>query len=646
DKVSGVAIRTVGSGFGATLSDTVTTIHFNTALTTIEQGAFQGKSHLTTIVFGTQDVSELVSIGASAFEGSGVTALSINSKALDVIGARAFVNTALISVDLTLVKSIGDYAFAKMEGDKVVADDALTHVDITVARGGKVGRYALAYKTALTAVNLKGSIAELGEGAFARSDLSATAEGMLSNEIATIGAFAFADTKIKLVPNLAKVVGDYAFARGLVGLGGSALTLPYDSTVYATSFDGTVTLDNVSLTQALSLGDGAFAGTSLRLLSLGAVQSIARSRFEAGNLVYGSFENTPKLQYVSIDGSDDYFVVKGAIFWVDDWSDHAYLIKMPEDIAHYSRAASMFGLTGVGTVIGLSSSEAVEVDAITVSARAFAGSGVQYVILGYRYQDIEEEAFENCTSLVYVNAKYVTSIGARAFKGCTALSDCDGSGSIVDGKYVCDHDSVWCQYLNTVYPAGHAAYHGIETGNVLTFIGDGAFEGCTALTSVGGIMGNSLTIGARAFYNTGIRVLFLPACTTSIGNDAFGNSAGELVEVVVNSLYSVASVGVNPFGTSAKVYYVHKITGDEDLNGAPEAFVDQFRSTAGYTFVGYTSWAHFEVSGGEVVSLKTACNNHNNQHSGETLTVCKYYTDGTVITSVSDSITSCTVVIG
>ena len=129
--------------------------------------------------------------------------------------------------------------------------------------------------------------------------------------------------------------------------------------------------------------------------------------------------------------------------------------------------------------------------------------------------EICDEAFYACSSLINVTIpNSVTSIGTRSFFKCSNLT-CVSIGNLVTS-------------------IGSSAFYGclgltnVSIGNSVTNIGINAFNGCSGLTSV--TIPNSVTsIGANAFYNTFLKSVTIGAGVLSIGSEAFGysNSGGK-----------------------------------------------------------------------------------------------------------------------
>ena len=90
----------------------------------------------------------------------------------------------------------------------------------------------------------------------------------------------------------------------------------------------------------------------------------------------------------------------------------------------------------------------------------------------------------------------------------------------------------------------------VTIGAQVTEIGEGAFYGCTALTSVSYAAGNQnpLTVGAQAFYGcTKLSSVTLPASTTAIGAEVFYNTAITSFELPA----ALTTIGAKTFANSS-----------------------------------------------------------------------------------------------
>ncbi len=141
----------------------------------------------------------------------------------------------------------------------------------------------------------------------------------------------------------------------------------------------------------------------------------------------------------------------------------------------------------------------------------YTGTATTVTVPGYFnggcVREIAASAFSGNTNIQKITLNSATTtIGEGAFEGCTALTTVSGSGvTNIESKAFKD-----CSSLTTVTMAS------------LLTTGDRAFSGCTALTTLK--LSKLNTIGAYAFENSGISTLTATRLTT-IGDGAFSGSA-------------------------------------------------------------------------------------------------------------------------
>lgn len=170
-------------------------------------------------------------------------------------------------------------------------------------------------------------------------------------------------------------------------------------------------------------------------------------------------------------------------------------------------------------------------------------------------------AFEGCSSLKSIEIpRSVTSIGTDAFYDCNNLTSvhitdigawCNISfpnynRNVVNGGNIYLNHDQW--YSNPLYKAHHLYLNGEEVKDLIipdnaTIIGDGAFIGCSSITSLS--IPNSVTsIGIKSFFGcTNITSVNIPESVKTIGDMAF--SGCNLTSLTIGN--GVTSIGYKAF---------------------------------------------------------------------------------------------------
>ena len=169
-------------------------------------------------------------------------------------------------------------------------------------------------------------------------------------------------------------------------------------------------------------------------------------------------------------------------------------------------------------------------------------------------------AFQGCTSLTSVTIpESVTSIGDNAFEGCDKLSNVNIP--VNDFAAFCNNKivSLICQKTSYSVPISLIDSEGKEIKDYtipdgVTSIGEGAFSGCSRLTSI--TIPNSVTsIGKSAFkYCSSLPSITIGNSVTSIGNYAF-QGCTSLTSVTIPE--SVTSIGEGAFWSCDKLSNVN-----------------------------------------------------------------------------------------
>ena len=196
-----------------------------------------------------------------------------------------------------------------------------------------------------------------------------------------------------------------------------------------------------------------------------------------------------------------------------------------------------------------------------ISVLMFFKTKLESIILPNSVTDIEDEAFEDCSALtsIIIPSK-IKSIGLKVFEGCNNLSSIlvdDGNKNYKSPNNCNAIIEIGTKQLiagcnNTIIPfgvtsIGNRAFYGcsgltsVTIPNSITSIGSYAFSGCSGLTSVN--IPNSITsIGNYAFSGcSGLTSVTIPNSVINIGDGAFSNCSGLTSISISNSVTSIGS---------------------------------------------------------------------------------------------------------
>ena len=156
-------------------------------------------------------------------------------------------------------------------------------------------------------------------------------------------------------------------------------------------------------------------------------------------------------------------------------------------------------------------------DATSSNNGVFYNSEITTIKLPSTLEFIGDYAFYNCSGLIEIDLSQctsLTSIGERAFQGCSGLTSITLPSSLIS---IGDYAFLVCSGLTSI---------DLSNCTSLTSIGDGAFQGCSGLTSI--TLPSSLTsIGERAFQGcSGLTSITIPSSLTTISQYAFYNCNG------------------------------------------------------------------------------------------------------------------------
>lgn len=372
---------------------------------------------------------------------------------------------------------------------------------------------------------------------------------VLPSHVTAIGSRAFSEcsslTSVT-IPYGATAIGDYAFS-GCSGL--VTLSMPATlATIGNGAFSFCSALPTVQIPASIqSIGTSAFYGcSSISSVHISDLSAWCRIRFA--------------------DSKSNPLINAGRLY-LSGMEIHE--LVLPADITSIGDYAfsDCTSLTSLTLHEGLSS----------IGHGAFSGCvGLTSLTFPSSLTSIGEDAFVFCGGLTDITFPSSTvSVGKDAFSGCVELK----------AIHILDLTS-WCQSnfanynSNPLFYAKHLYYNGEEVTNLIvpegtksigdyafveytlldsivlpqsvTFIGDGAFSGCTTITPTILLPEGLVSIGEKAFWGcTGLGYVILPASLVSVGKEAFAGclslktvcSLAEIVPDAYIDTFDDATVG-------------------------------------------------------------------------------------------------------
>ena len=194
----------------------------------------------------------------------------------------------------------------------------------------------------------------------------------------------------------------------------------------------------------------------------------------------------------------------------------------------------------------------------------FNCSNIQSINIHKNVKSIGNNAFQNCAALSNMNfetGSKLNSIGDAAFFNCTALTRIDIPENVTKiGKFAfIDSGLKSINISKSVTDIGEGTFNGctalsdvtFEAGSKLSNIGEGTFYGCTALTRID-IPENLKKIGVGAFSGSGLKSITIPKNVVSIENLAFSDCKS-LLNVYFEDGSVLDTIGEEAFKSCVKL---------------------------------------------------------------------------------------------
>ena len=522
-------------------------------------------------------------IGNHAFEGNGYSYLTNylssvtfeEGSTLETIGAYAFSKAKISSFNVPAsVTSIGAYAFYYCsELTSLTFEEGTAPLTFGTTYGNDTGN--VLNETLVTEIHFPGRLTVIGERAFDRNSKIETVtfgdqytdSDFTKSNLTTIGegAFRYASALSAItIPASVKntdviAIGNEAFLES----GLTSVTFEESDegvlTIGTSAFSGCKSLLSMNLPKRL--GDFTSGSTTIPALANGT--GVFPTADDDGN----GFNS------VSITEGNALYASKDGILYTSDFKELVYCPPAKEGTVEVDARTERIGTNAFANCKKLTAIT-FPADSVCKQIGAGAFSGCSLLVnmeLPDSVAAIGEGAFLNCNELVSLRLPASLSSFDPAMLGCKKLTDLTVSEnnpnfSSVDGVLFSKDKTTLVYYLPTRENAEYTVPDGTKeiadkafSENVsltkvtlpasLERVGANAFSNCMSLETVSfAAESKQLVIDDRAFNNTAVSSVSLPAGVSALGDEVFTNSALAEIEFAANS--SLTALGNNVFSNT------------------------------------------------------------------------------------------------
>ena len=311
-----------------------------------------------------------------------------------------------------------------------------------------------------------------------------------------------------------------------------------------------IKLDFGTSSVCTSIGEDAFYGCR-KIISLAVPDNINSNVLvqiltNVTSLAELIYSDNPESHIQLIDGI--YYLINEGDFValtvspknVNDITNISILPSNITGIGNYT-FSSCTGLTGV-----LDLSNYTNLTSIGAGAFQYC-RGLINITLPSNLTSIGASAFFDCSGLTSISLpSSLTSIGNYAFNGCTGLETLEYKGTVEQWLSI-DFGSSWMGDISHTFIVNGEELTNLVVPEGVTSIGERAFYGCSGLTNI--TLPSSLNIIGDGAFNrcSGLAGdLVIPKKVTSIGQGAF-TSCNKLLKVDLSNCTSLISIGASAF---------------------------------------------------------------------------------------------------